>query len=217
MASADGASAGDSSATREKAALSGARSGRGFRYQDAVAAALAILGHVESIPWTITPEADEDISVTGGGGQVIEVQAKSRRSQKADLAAADVMRTLAKVWARQVDRLTTEDVHVCLIVDREPSGCEPTGLAETLADGPPVTAPALGAVATGAGLTTDDLLARSHLLVGLSPSVFATQLLEQHLDVLPIEAEVLFRQVLARIGELVDRRADGHGREAEGP
>lgn len=200
----------DMGKARKKAALSGARSGRGFRYQDSVAAALAIIGHVEGAPWTISPEADEDITITTGDGQVIEVQAKSRRGQKADLTAADVMRTLADVWARQVDRLADENVRVCLVLDRTPTGCEPTGLAASLIDGASLSTSALAAVATKAGRTTDDLLARSHLLVNVSPAVFARQLLEQHLGVLPIEAEVLFRQILARVGELVDRRADGH-------
>lgn len=211
MASSDNTSLGDDITAREKAALGGARSGRGFRYQDAVAAALAIVGYVEHTPWTISPEANEDISVRHGSGQVIEIQAKSRRSQKVELTAADMMRTLAAVWVRQVDRLANEDIHVGLVVDRVPTGCTPTGLGGSLADAPTLEAPALAAVAASAGRSAEDLRARSHLLVGVAPAAFATELLARHLDVLPIEAEVLFRQVLARIGVLVDRRADGHG------
>lgn len=149
---------------------------------------------------------NEDISIRHGSGQVIEIQAKSRRSQKVDLTAADMMRTLAAVWARQVDRLATEDIHVCLVVDRVPTGCQPTGLGSSLEDVPTLEAPALAAVAAEAGRSAQDLRARSHLLVGVAPHAFATGLLARHLDVLPIEAEVLFRQVLARIGVLVDRR-----------
>jgi SEC-C motif len=196
---------------RQKAALGGARSGRGFRYQDAVAAAMAIIGFVEHTPWTISPEADEDITIRHGAGQVIEVQAKSRRSSKADLTASDVMRELVAVWGRHVDRLAYEDVHVCLVVDRVPTGCTPTGLGGSLADYPTVGASALAAVGAAAGRSAEDLRARSHLLVGVAPAAFATGLLADHLSVLPIEAEVLFRQVLAQIGVLVDRRADGYG------
>jgi len=211
MASSGSTDAGGGVTQREKAALGGARAGRGFRYQDAVAAALAIVGYVEHTPWTISPEANEDITIRHGGGQVIEVQAKSRRSQKADLTAADMMRTLADVWVRQVDRLANEDIHVCLVVDRMPTGCTPTGLGGSLTDDPALETPALATVAVEAGRIAEDLRARSHLLIGVAPAAFATELLARHLDVLPIEAEVLFRQVLARIGVLVDLRADGHG------
>jgi len=198
-------------AAREKAAVSGARAGRGFRYQDAVAAALVVVGFVESAPWTVSPEADEDITVRHGAGPVLEVQARSRRSQTADLTAADIMRMLAEVWARQIDRLDQDDVRVCLVIDRVPTGCEETGLDRSLADVAPTPAHALDALASAAGRNADDLRARSHLLFVEAPSAVATSLLEEHLGVQRIEAEVLFRQVLSRIGALVDQRADGKG------
>lgn len=51
---------------RERSALAGARAGRGFRYQDAVAAAIAVLGHVTGETWTVGADGDEDVSMSGG-------------------------------------------------------------------------------------------------------------------------------------------------------
>lgn len=48
--------------------MGGARAGRGFRYQDAVAAVLAVVGYVDGAPWTVSPEADKDVTVRHGGG-----------------------------------------------------------------------------------------------------------------------------------------------------
>ena len=198
-------------ATRERAALGGARSGRGFRYQDACAAALAIVGFVERTSWTVSPEANEDITILHGASQVIEVQAKSRRDRKADLTAADVIRELVDLWERHIDRFANEDVRVCLIIDRAPTGCSPTGLSGSLADNPTLGAAALSAVGARVGRSASDLQARTHILLAEAPAVFATDLLATHLGVLHIAAEVLFRQVLAQIGLLVDHRAAGKG------
>lgn len=194
---------------REKAALSGAQSGRGFRYQDAVAAAFAILAHVEGVPWTIWPEATDDITVTHGQGHVIEVQAKSRRAQEKDVTAADLIRTLARVWERHADRLADEEIHVCLVLDRIPTGCTQTGLDRSLADQAQVDLTKLGTVAASVGQNVHEFAARSHILVVEGPAISGSKLLANHLDVLPIEAEILFRQVLAKIGQLLDERSIG--------
>jgi hypothetical protein len=196
---------------REKAAVGGARAGRGFRYQDAVAAALAVVGYVEGVPWTVSPEADEDVTVRHGAGPVIEFQVRSRRSQMAEVTASDIMRMVADIWSRHIDRLDEEDVRVCLVIDRLPTVCEETGLGRTLADVTIVAASTLDALASVAGREADELRARSHVLLVETPALVATGLLEDHLGVQPIEAEVLFRQVLSRIGDLADQRADGKG------
>jgi hypothetical protein len=196
-------------AARDKASIDGARAGRGFRYQDAVAASLAILGYVAADPWSVSPEANEDISLIVGGHRTYEIQAKSRRSQKRILTAADVLRFLAETWERHVDRLSSEDVRVCLVLDRTPVGCLPSGLETNLGEQADLPLHHLAEVAQTYGLTAHDLLDRSHLLVSESPTAFGAELLIGHLDLAPIAAEVLFRQVLARVGEIVDARAGG--------
>lgn len=201
--------AADKVAQAEKAAVDGARAGRGFRYQDAVAASLAVLAHVEAAPWSVLPEGNEDISLTVGDSRTYEIQAKSRRAQKRDLTAADAVRFLAETWARHVYRLPEEDVRVCLVLDRQPTGCAASGFAAALAEQADLPTNRLPELAETVGLTVSDLLQRSHLILSTSPAAFATEILVARLGLVPIGAEVLFRQVLARVVQLADERAAG--------
>ena len=60
----------------------GARAGRGFRYQDAAAAWLAVQAWVGSAPWQVTiPEGVDDVTLHGTGLEW-RVQIKSRHDPR---------------------------------------------------------------------------------------------------------------------------------------
>lgn len=205
----DVACAGDTTEERLRATIAGARAGRGFRYQDAVAASFAVLSYVAAEPWSVLPEGAEDITLTVRESEAHEVQAKSRRAQARAFTAVDAMRLLAETWARHIDRLPGEDVRVSLVVDRDPVGAIAAGFAADLAAQPDLPVKQIAKVAATAGLSASDLLRRSHLFLSTSPAAFATGQLVDRLGVVPMAAEVIYRQVLSRVADLADDRAAG--------
>lgn len=78
------------------ASRAGSHAGRGFRYQDAVAASLAVGGWAGQLPYgLVVPEGDDDIELGTTTGRVL-AQVKSRRSKRGGFPVADVVnRSLA--------------------------------------------------------------------------------------------------------------------------
>ena len=77
----------------------GSHAGRGFRYQDAVAASLALGGWAGRLPYgLVIPEGDDDIELGTTVGRVL-VQVKSRREKRGPFPVADVVNFLTKLWA----------------------------------------------------------------------------------------------------------------------
>jgi hypothetical protein len=85
-----------------KSARSGSHGGRGYRYQDEVAAAVAVMGLVGELSLrSISCEGVEDVSVSTGSGP-IHAQVKSRRGHLKPLGVGTVaghIRTLLSVHA----------------------------------------------------------------------------------------------------------------------
>lgn len=78
----------------------GSRAGRGFRYQDAVGALLAVQGWTGASPFgAVTPEAHDDFDLIGAQDRAF-VQAKSRRSEAGEFSVSDAAAYIAELWDR---------------------------------------------------------------------------------------------------------------------
>jgi len=84
----------------------GARAGRGFRFQDLVAALVVLrLWSEGDATALVTPEGYDDISVQSSRGSFF-IQVKSRRESAGDFAATDLrrdLRSVAKAWVKRRD------------------------------------------------------------------------------------------------------------------
>jgi hypothetical protein len=110
----------------------GARAGRGFRYQDAVCAALAIESWAGTSAWTaVVPEGLDDATLHGGGFE-IRVQIKSRHDPRGEFTFKEVAEYLAKMGLPlQGDH--PSELKFALVLERPVKGLEPTGWGATLA------------------------------------------------------------------------------------
>lgn len=198
----------DAAARRERSALAGARAGRGFRYQDAVTGAFAIVGHVAGEGWTIAPEGDEDVTIAHAGRR-FQLQIRSRVGQRSDVTEVQVGDWLADTWTRHADQLGV-GTRVGIVVDRPIKGLDALGFSATLENAPDATRARLEPLAQQWDTSVDELLSRSHLFLAPEPTIFASDLLAQHRTVPPLVAEVVVRQIIARVGAIADQRASGN-------
>jgi hypothetical protein len=193
---------------RERSAVAGARAGRGFRYQDAVGAWLSALGIAAASGWGVAPELGEDVTLFDSRGTV-HLQVRSRLGQQTPLAVATIGVWLAEIWSRQADRLNDVSLRVGIVVDRSVAGLDPTGFDGTLASAPREVGEALAALPMPVGVDPGGLLARSHLIVMTDAALEGRRLIASRHGVPDAVADVVFRQLQARLGVLADQRSLG--------
>lgn len=152
----------------------GARSGRGFRFQDASAAGLAIDAWNGDAPWSVViPEGVDDVTLHGFKVEY-RVQLKSRHDPLGRFTIAEVAQHLAKTalalpfgWD-QDDRL-----RIALVLEREVDGLVATGWTRSLSEsGQPLDALRDGLQAELAGWSAETLwalLSRAHLVIEPEP------------------------------------------------
>jgi hypothetical protein len=181
----------------------GSHAGRGFRYQDAVAAEFAMRAWRGELALVrLIPEGLEDLSLDL---QVhpLHLQAKSRREHRGDFREAD----LADAWRHLAERLVADPAsHVGLVLER-PLGVEgglETGLERTLAE---VATPAVRrsiARAVASVVDGDRFLARAHVWVIPATQTTAVDMLAERLGIAPASCIAHYAILRARLGELAD-------------
>lgn len=181
------------------ASRSGSHAGRGFRYQHAVAAALAVLAWQGELPLRrLVPEGLEDISLELDG-HWLHLQARSRREHRGQFAVSD----LTAAWRKLAERLRADpSARAGLVLERPLLGVDATGLDTTLGDldSPEIAREARSAV--GSLIDVDDFLARTHLVEMPSPQQLAIELLADSLR-LPPGSCVAHQAILCdRVAEL---------------
>lgn len=134
---------------------SGSHAGRGFRFQDRVAAHMAILMWTGALPITaVVPEGLEDVSLETSTAP-IHAQVKSRRPDQPALTVAGLAALLSKVWAKHRERLRIDaTVRLALILEQYVEGWSETGWQHSLADDP-VAVDALRPALAQRGFTDD--------------------------------------------------------------
>lgn len=153
---------------------SGARAGRGFRYQDAVAAWLTSLAWRGEATWTrLIPEGVDDLTLHGPELE-FRAQLKARHDPQGVFSQAEAAKHLAKS-AKDLphDWRESNRVRLALVLERPLEGIQPTGWIVALAEsGQDLTkfeklvAEALGKPENG---MVDALLARTHLVIEPDP------------------------------------------------
>ncbi|MBX3488722.1 hypothetical protein [Parvibaculum sp.] len=110
----------------------GARAGRGFRYQDAVCAALAVDSWAGTSVWTaVVPEGLDDVTLHGSGLE-IRAQIKSRHDPRGEFTLKEVAEYLAKMnLPLQGDH--PNELKFSLVLERPVRELEPSGWDATLA------------------------------------------------------------------------------------
>src|SRR5690606_29268130 len=102
---------------------SGARSGRGYRYQDAVGALDVCLAWIDRTPVTITPEGWEDYTVEPEFGPTVHRQVKSRQYHHEPFTPGEVAKFISDRWARHAQRLLCQpEARFELILERNVRG-----------------------------------------------------------------------------------------------
>lgn len=172
----------------------GSHAGRGFRYQDAVAASLALGGWAGRLPYgLVIPEGDDDIELGTTVGRVL-VQVKSRREKRGPFPVADVVNFLTKLWATSAKQPTESYM---LVIERTFVGgpaldgafqlCELTAIVQALS-----------------ASTQPDLVARTSMLVLPNPRGAAHEAIVAQRGCSVLEADAYYGRVLRKAAQLAD-------------
>lgn len=185
------------SAENKKATRAGSNAGRGFRYQDAVSAWLAVeIWAGRRAPSTMIPEGGDDVELRGE--ETSFVQVKSRREHLGNYTEGEAAGHIKDLWSRSISSLPQpEKLELVLernigglaLLDEQPAKC--------VIEGPiNVRLSAFG------GAT--DLLPRTTVTVTTSPQEWAISLIVGRLNCTPIAAQMCFAELLVRVGVLAD-------------
>lgn len=176
----------------------GSHAGRGFRYQDAAAAWLAVLGWAGDLHYgDVTPEGLDDAELTGVDGKAF-VQMKSRRDRLGSYTRGEVAAYLGELWAR-ANAASVTPSHVLLVLERGVDGVDLGSEIAAQIDG----TSALGAVAAKRRFA-GRWMARTRIMLVSMPRESAVNLLAERLACTPLIASVYFAAVADRIGQLSD-------------
>lgn len=194
----------------DRSAAGGSHGGRGFRYQDEVAAAVAAMGLVGQLNvQTITCEHTEDVAVVTGAGP-IHAQVKSRRSHLEPHSVGWVAAQIAALLDRHHEALERDPAcTVAIVLESLTSALEPTGWSDVVTPGT-TTYTALAAT-DSFGDTVDAvdpaLLGRVRVVHAPRPRAAAVRLLSQEQGMLPAVAEFC----VARLRQALADAADANG------
>lgn len=193
----------------------GARAGRGFRYQDAVATHLAFLGWTQDLPvQTVVPEGLEDISLLFADGWV-HVQAKSRLSPRGDFGVAEVLAHLVEAWAKHEQRSSAQPgARLVLVLERPVRGLPETGWVRPIAAVPELASALRSRLeqCLESQARAEALMAATGVVVVAEPRERDLVTLSERLELPPQACQVHYHAVYAEIGRLSDenrtRRVD---------
>lgn len=186
-----------SSKPAKVASRAGSNAGRGFRYQDAVSAWLAVeIWAGERAPAIVIPEGGDDIELRGKATSFVQV--KSRREHLGDYTNGETAGYIEDLWNRSLSAAPQPQL-LELVLEREVAGLSPLDdhPAARLIEGPVNTR-----LAEFSG--SSDFLARTSILVTTSPQECAISLIVDRLNCAPIAAQMCFADLLVRLGTLAD-------------
>ena len=174
----------------------GSNAGRGFRYQDAVAAYLAIrVWAGVDAPAIIIPEGKDDVERRTAQGSSF-VQVKSRREHLGMMPIASVKNYIKELWDRH-DNATITTFNVTLVVE-----CEIAGHVTEFNGHVPIL-PSLLSKLPG-GERGGHLLAKTIIMQMPAPRESSIQLIADSTGCSPLAAEICFAQLLTEVGQLAD-------------
>lgn len=186
------------------ASRSGSHAGRGFRYQDAAAAWLAVRCWAGDFEYGgVTPEGGDDVELAGSGGTAF-VQVKSRRDQLGAYGPGDVAGYTRELWKRAQSAVPRPDQTI-LVLEREVEG---QGIA--LGDQASLQEESPLGRLLSKHKQSRAWIDRTRIIVAPDPSESATELLGTKLGCRPVMAAVYFAAIADRIGRLSDENGVRH-------
>lgn len=183
---------------------SGARAGRGFRYQDAASAWLAVLAWAGTEAWSVVvPEGLDDVGLQGEGKD-LRAQLKSRHDPQATFSLSEVADHLAKIALN----LGHGDQHVslALLLERPAEGLAATGWSKPLGASDQDLGPLIALLAPRlpAGLKAEELVARIYVIVEPTPLERLIETICSRTSLSPAAARLLAHRLRHRAGEAAD-------------
>ncbi|WP_165191651.1 hypothetical protein [Caulobacter soli] len=191
------------------ATRSGARAGRGFHYQDAVAAWLAVEAWRGAEAWrAVVPEGVDDITLHGQGCE-IRAQLKSRHDPQACFTLGEIAAHIAKTASALGDDWRAKaGLRVALVLERPVKGLAATGWRRTLADSDQPLEPLARVLAASlpawGPAEIEVLLQRTHLVVEPEPMNRAAEGLEGGSSLAAAAARLAAQQLREIVGRLAD-------------
>ncbi|WP_152531974.1 dsDNA nuclease domain-containing protein [Pseudomonas syringae USA007] len=172
----------------------GSHAGRGFRYQDAVAACLALHGWAgHSSYGLVIPEGDDDVELLASSGRIL-AQVKSRRGHRGPFPIGEIVGFLTTLWNRTTEQ--PEDSYL-LILEREPAAWPNSKDIAWLHE----LTVLMAALPPG---VSSELLDRTRIYVLPNPRWAAHQVIEARRECSALEADAYYGVVLLRAGNLAD-------------
>ncbi len=179
------------------ASRAGSHAGRGFRYQDAVAANLAVMIWADlRTPAIVIPEGGDDIELRGSDS--VFVQVKSRREHLGEYQTGKTLSDISDLWNRRDGTVPHPD-RLELILERGVEGLtnQSDPAIATAIDGK--LSKELQDLPNAASL-----LKKTKLYIMASPREAAIQAICDKTGCRPIAAQICFADLLKRVGDLAD-------------
>lgn len=186
------------------ASRAGSNAGRGFRYQDAVSAWLAVeIWACQRTPALVIPEGGDDVELRGE--ETSFVQVKSRREHLGNYTEGEAIGFIEDLWSRSLAS-TPQPQRLELVVEREIAGLSPR-------DNHSAVRPIEGPISRRFSQSSraSDFLPITSVVVATSPQEWAIRLIVERLNCAPIAAQMCFAELLIHVGTL----ADENGRLAQ--
>lgn len=179
------------------ASRAGSHAGRGFRYQDAIAANLAVMIWADlRTPAIVIPEGGDDIELRGS--EAVFVQVKSRREHLGQYQSSKVVSDISALWKRHDGTVPHPD-RLELILERVVEGL-------VNQNDPAIPTDIDGELSTKLhGLpNAASLLKKTKLHIMTSPREAAIQTICDKTGCRPIAAQICFADLSKRVGDLAD-------------
>lgn len=174
----------------------GSHAGRGFRYQDVVAAYLAIMGFVGKYPYgMVIPEGRDDLELRGSECRAL-CQVKSRRDHRGPFGAKEIAGFIKKMWESKARSLTDRFLLV-IESDVDKRSTSPSNLRD-LNSYPSVIAELKARKSLAADAS------KTQVLVLPNPRVDAAAEIANALGCTQQEAHVYFADLLSIVGSAAD-------------
>ena len=179
------------------ATRAGSNAGRGFRYQDAVSAWLAVeIWAGRRAPATMIPEGGDDVELRGE--ETTFVQVKSRREHLGNYTTSETANYIKELWNRSLNS-SPQPKHLELILERNVIGL--TSSKEQC-----TKCAVKGPLATKLLNSSEscNLLLHTTITLSTSPQELAISLITGRLKCSPIAAQMCFAELLILVGDLAD-------------
>lgn len=179
----------------------GSHAGRGFHYQNAVAAEMAVRAwRGELLVRRFVPEGLEDISLELDD-HWLHLQAKSRREHRGNFTPGE----LASAWRHLAERLAADPTaHGALVLERPLEGAE-SGLDRTLAEvAHPEIRKAIALALAGLSFGAEEFLSRMHMVVLPALATTSIALLADKLGLPPATCVAHYTRLRTELSRLAD-------------